>query len=51
MATTIRQARTAASMLTMIQADRLAALDEGWVMPMVLMKAFEMRRRNFIGFR
>jgi hypothetical protein len=26
----------------------LADSGEGWVMPIVLMKAFEMRRRNFM---
>jgi hypothetical protein len=38
-------------MRKMIQAARLAAFGEGWVMPMVLMMSFEMRRRNFMLFR
>lgn len=33
----------------MNQAARLAARGEGWVMPMVLMKAFERKRRNFMS--
>ena len=37
--------------MKMNQAARFAALGEGWVMPMVLMKAFEMKRRSFTGFR
>jgi hypothetical protein len=41
---------TVASMITMNQAARFAACGEGWVIPMVLMKAFEMSRRNFICF-
>jgi hypothetical protein len=44
-------ASTSVSMVTMNQAARFAALGEGWVIPMVLMKAFEMRRRNFMVFR
>ena len=43
-------ATTAVSMTTMNQAARFAACGEGWVIPMVLMKAFEMRRMNFIVF-
>jgi hypothetical protein len=43
-------ARTSASMVTMNQAARFAACGEGCVIPIVLMKAFEMRRRNFILF-
>ncbi len=39
---------TPASMMTMNQAARFAAFGEGWVIPMVLMKAFEMSRRSFI---
>ena len=42
-------ASTAASMMTMNQAARLAACGEGWVMPMVLMKAFAMNWINFIS--
>jgi hypothetical protein len=34
-------------MMNMNQAARVAALGEGWVMPMVLMKAFEMKSRSF----
>jgi hypothetical protein len=34
-------------MMKMNQAARLAALGEGWVMPMVLMNAFDMKRRSF----
>ena len=37
-------------MMTMNQAARFAACGEGWVIPMVLMKAFEMNRRNFMSF-
>jgi hypothetical protein len=40
-------ASTVASMTKMNHAARFAALAEGWVMPMVLMKAFEMKRRSF----
>jgi len=42
-------AMTAVSMVTMNKAARFAAWGEGWVMPMVLMKAFAMKWRNFIG--
>ena len=42
-------ASTAESMMTMNQAARLAACGEGWVIPMVLMKAFEMNRMNFMS--
>jgi hypothetical protein len=36
------------SRVTINQAARFAVCGEGWVMPMVLMKAFEMMRRMFI---
>jgi hypothetical protein len=39
---------TAASMITMNHAARFAASGEGWVIPMVLMKAFAMSRMNFM---
>jgi len=39
---------TAISIAKMNQAARFAACGEGWVMPMVLIKAFEMKRRNFM---
>jgi hypothetical protein len=42
---------TPMSMMTMNLAARFAASGEGWVIPMVLMKAFAMRRRNFIVVR
>jgi hypothetical protein len=42
---------TAESRATMNHAARFAACGEGWVIPMVLMKAFEMNRRKFIFFR
>jgi hypothetical protein len=42
---------TAISMMKMNQAARFAACGEGWVIPMVLMKAFEMNRMNFMGLR
>jgi len=35
-------ASTAVSMMTMNQAARFAACGEGWVIPMVLIKAFAM---------
>jgi hypothetical protein len=41
-------ASTAVSRMTINQAARLAASGEGCVIPMVLMNAFEMRRRSFI---
>ena len=41
---------TAVSMMTMNHAARLAAWGEGWVIPMVLMKAFAMSRMNFMAF-
>jgi hypothetical protein len=41
---------TAVSMMKMNQAARFAACGEGWVIPMVLMKAFEMSRMNFTLF-
>lgn len=44
-------ASTVVSMMTMNNAARFAASGEGWVMPMVLMKAFAMKRRNFIFLR
>ena len=44
-------ARTAESMMTMNQAARLAAWGEGWVIPMVLIKAFAMNWMNFIRVR
>lgn len=48
MATAATPTSTPASMIAMNQAARFAALGEGWVMPMVLMKAFERKRRNFM---
>jgi hypothetical protein len=51
MATEATAASTATSMITMNLAARFAASGEGWVIPMVLMKAFAMRRRNFIVIR
>jgi hypothetical protein len=42
-------AATAESRATMNHAARFAAWGEGWVIPMVLMKAFEMSRRRFIS--
>jgi len=42
---------TAVSMMKMNQAARFAACGEGCVIPMVLMKAFEMNRMNFMGVR
>jgi hypothetical protein len=39
---------TPESSARMNQAARFAACGEGWVIPMVLMKAFEMSRRRFI---
>ena len=44
-------ASTAESMMTMNQAARLAAWGEGWVIPMVLMKAFAMNWMNFMSLR
>ena len=44
-------ARTAESMMTMNQAARLAACGEGWVIPMVLIKAFAMKWMNFMSVR
>ena len=41
-------ASTATSMITMNLAARFAASGEGCVIPMVLMKAFAMSRRNFM---
>jgi hypothetical protein len=43
--------RTAHSMIKMNHAARFAVFAEGWVMPMVLMKAFEMKRRSFTLIR
>lgn len=43
-------ATTAESRATMNHAARFAVCGEGWVIPMVLMKAFEMSRRRFISF-
>ena len=43
-------AMTAASIRTMNQAARLSVCGEGFVMPMVLMKAFAMSCRRFICF-
>ena len=40
-------ASTAVSIVIMNSVARFAAWGEGWVMPMVLMKAFEMNRRSF----
>lgn len=42
-------ATTALSMMKMNHAARFAACGEGWVIPIVLIKAFEMRRMNFIS--
>jgi hypothetical protein len=39
---------TVPSMMTMNHAARLAASGEGWVIPMVLMKAFAMMRMSFM---
>jgi hypothetical protein len=39
---------TMESRITMNQAARLAAWGEGWVIPMVLIKAFAMSRMKFI---
>jgi hypothetical protein len=44
-------ASTAESMMTMNQAARLAACGEGWVIPMVLIKAFAMNWMNFMSLR
>jgi hypothetical protein len=43
-------ASTVVSMITMNHAARFAASGEGCVIPMVLMKAFAMKRRNFMYF-
>jgi hypothetical protein len=40
-------AMTIASKVTMNHAARFAVCGEGWVIPIVLMKAFEMSRRRF----
>jgi hypothetical protein len=40
-------AMTTASRVTMNHAARFAFCGEGWVIPIVLMKAFEMSRRRF----
>ena len=42
-------ASTAESMTTMNQAARLAACGEGWVIPIVLIKAFAMKWMNFMS--
>ena len=42
---------TAVSIMKMNQAARFAASGEGWVMPMVLMKAFAMKWMSFTFFR
>ncbi|MCU1253082.1 MAG: hypothetical protein JWQ49_6111 [Edaphobacter sp.] len=44
-------ATTTESMMTMNQAARLAACGEGWVIPMVLIKAFAMNWMNFMSLR
>jgi hypothetical protein len=44
-------AATAESKATMNHAARFAASGEGWVIPMVLMKAFEMSRRSFMSLQ
>jgi hypothetical protein len=44
-------ASTAKSMMKMNHAARFAAWGEGWVIPMVLIKAFEMNKMNFMAFR
>jgi site-specific recombinase len=44
-------ASTAESMMTMNQAARFAACGEGWVIPMVLIKAFAMNWMNFMSVR
>jgi hypothetical protein len=40
-------AMTPASRMTMNHAARFAVCGEGWVIPIVLIKAFEMSRRRF----
>ncbi len=47
----ITTASTALSMMKMNQAARFAACGEGWVMPMVLIKAFAMNWMNFMFVR
>ena len=42
---------TAESKITMNQAARFAACGEGWVIPMVLIKAFAMNWMNFMFLR
>jgi hypothetical protein len=44
-------ASTAESKMTMNQAARFAAWGEGWVIPMVLIKAFAMNWMNFMFFQ
>ena len=44
-------ASTAESKMTMNQAARFAACGEGWVIPMVLIKAFAMNWMNFMSLR
>jgi hypothetical protein len=45
----ITTASTALSMMKMNQAARFAACGEGWVMPMVLIKAFAMNWMSFMS--
>ena len=47
----ITTASTALSMMKMNQAARFAACGEGWVMPMVLIKAFAISWMNFMFVR
>ena len=47
-ATVATAASTAESMMTMNQAARFAACGEGWVIPMVLIKALAMNWMNFM---
>ena len=42
-------ASTAVSMMTMNKAARFAAWGEGWVIPIVLIKAFAMNWINFMS--
>ena len=42
---------TAESKMTMNHAARLAAWGEGWVIPMVLIKAFAMNWMNFMSLQ
>jgi hypothetical protein len=43
--------RTASRRIAMNHATPLAAFGDGWVMPKVLIKAFERKSSGFIGFR